>query len=63
MLLSKFILVVKINRAEDLLKIRSDLNIRNISKQVGFIKIEQFRQYFRARTGLNPSKYRRYHQN
>jgi two-component system response regulator YesN len=56
---SEFIDFVKMKRAEELLLQRSDLTISEISRKLGIIKNQHFRNKFKKVFGINPSRYRK----
>jgi AraC-like DNA-binding protein len=55
----EFIDFEKMKRAEKLLKARVDLSVKDISKMIGIVKCEQFRDKFEKVYGMKPGKYRR----
>lgn len=55
----EFINFEKMKRAEQLLRTRPDLSVKDISRIVGIVKAEQFRARFCKIYGLKPGKYRR----
>jgi AraC-like DNA-binding protein len=58
-LLSKFIEYERLKRAEELLKIRRDTSIEEISKMVGFETCHHFRKKFKKKNGITPGFYRK----
>lgn len=55
----EFIEFEKMKRAEKLLKTRTDLSVKDISRMVGVVKYVQFRAKFKKIYGLKPGEYRR----
>ena len=48
---------IRINKAIELLK-NSNMNISEISEEVGFVRSRYFTEIFKKRKGMTPSEYR-----
>jgi len=59
MLLSKFIEYERLKRAEELLKIKNNTPIEEISKMIGFETCHHFRKKFKKKNGITPGFYRK----
>jgi AraC-like DNA-binding protein len=59
MLLSKFIEYERIKRAEELLKIKNNIPIEEISRMIGFETCHHFRKKFKKKNGITPGFYRK----
>ena len=59
MLLSKFIEYERLKRAEELLKIKINTSVEDISKMIGFETCHHFRKKFKEKNGITPGFYRR----
>ena len=57
MSLTKYILAIRINKAESLL-LTTDMNITEIAISSGFTDANYFSRVFKKETGKSPSKYR-----
>jgi len=59
MLLSKFIEYERLKRAEELLKIKNNSTIEEVSKMIGYETCHHFRKKFKEKNGITPGFYRK----
>jgi AraC-like DNA-binding protein len=59
MLLSKFIEYERLKRAEELLKIKDNTPIEEISRMIGFETCHHFRKKFKEKNGITPGFYKK----